>query len=113
MVARHLMPDPATAERLVWTLVHFLWQGLALAALLAGALAVMHRRSAAASARYLAGCSCLLAMAAAPLLTFWSLDGVFDDPGPLVLPAPLRASAAGAAAPGGVPMVFAGPRSFL
>src|SRR5687767_12501460 len=82
--------DPATCERLVWTLIHFGWQGVALA----GGLAVVHRwlrrGRATPQTRYLAGCCCLLLMAAAPVVTYVVLDGRFDDPGALVLPASLQ-----------------------
>ncbi len=55
-------------ESLGWTLVHFLWQGVAIAALLAVALRFL--RPAKAQHRYLAGCAALLLLAAAPVLTF-------------------------------------------
>jgi beta-lactamase regulating signal transducer with metallopeptidase domain len=78
--------DPASAQRLVWTLAHFLWQGAGLGIALAVVLACMRRASAAPAVRYVAGCSCLLLMAACPLVTFYALHGSFDDPGPLVMP---------------------------
>jgi len=58
-------------ERLGWTLVHFLWQGLSIAALYAAA-----RRGIAGKAspntRYLLACAALAAMMAVPLVT-WGL----------------------------------------
>jgi hypothetical protein len=58
-------------ERLGWTLVHFLWQGLSIAALYAAA-----RRGIAGKAgpntRYLLACAAVAAMMAAPLVT-WGL----------------------------------------
>jgi beta-lactamase regulating signal transducer with metallopeptidase domain len=49
-----------------WALVHFLWQGLALAALASLAMAL----SRSAAVRYLVGIATLLLMLAAPLITF-------------------------------------------
>jgi beta-lactamase regulating signal transducer with metallopeptidase domain len=61
-------PDWATLIHMLgWTLLHFLWQGCAIAAALALALMVM--RHATASQRYLAGCLALSLMAAAPPAT--------------------------------------------
>jgi beta-lactamase regulating signal transducer with metallopeptidase domain len=54
------------AERLGWTLVHFLWQGAAIAA----ALAVVRIVTADPRLRHAAACAALAAMAAAPVLTF-------------------------------------------
>jgi type II secretory pathway component GspD/PulD (secretin)/beta-lactamase regulating signal transducer with metallopeptidase domain len=50
-----------------WTLVHFLWQGLAIAIVFAAALRLL--RHSQANHRYLAGCFALVLMAAAPLIT--------------------------------------------
>src|SRR5579883_1068585 len=58
-------------ECLGWTLVHFVWQGLAIAAVVATALRMM--RSASANSRYVAGCLALLLMAFAPVVTFYHL----------------------------------------
>jgi beta-lactamase regulating signal transducer with metallopeptidase domain len=85
--------DPFTCERLTWTLVHFLWQGLALAVLLRVSLAVMRRGGARSRSRYLACCACLVCMAAAPVATFLVLDRSLFDPGPLVLPPALQRGA--------------------
>jgi GWxTD domain-containing protein len=57
-------------QKLGWTLLHFLWQGTAIAV----AYAVLRRllaRSLSAQGRYMLACSALVAMAAAPLLTFF------------------------------------------
>jgi uncharacterized protein (TIGR03435 family) len=59
------------AERLGWTLVHFLWEGLLLAGLYAGARFGMARGSR-PNTRYLLACAAMAAMMAAPLVT-WSL----------------------------------------
>jgi hypothetical protein len=56
-------------ERLGWVLLHFVWQGALLGALLwAVTYFLLRRRS--AQARYLTGCIVLLLMAAAPVFTF-------------------------------------------
>ena len=55
-----------------WTLIHFLWQGLIIAAFAAAALRLLRRHS--ANVRYLAGCFALLLLAAAPVATFCSLN---------------------------------------
>jgi type II secretory pathway component GspD/PulD (secretin)/beta-lactamase regulating signal transducer with metallopeptidase domain len=67
----------SVVQDLGWTLVHFLWEGLAIAAL----LAVMLRwlRKSTAHARYLSGCAAMLLMAIAPLVTF-RLVTVRDEP---------------------------------
>ncbi|HEV2616455.1 MAG TPA: M56 family metallopeptidase [Candidatus Acidoferrales bacterium] len=58
---------PTVMRPLGWALVHFLWQGLALAALLSLALTICHR----ASTRYVAAMVTLLLMVAAPVITFF------------------------------------------
>lgn len=50
-----------------WTLAHFVWQGCAVAGLLAVMLVAMRRSK--ASARYTAACGALLLMAALPIVT--------------------------------------------
>jgi uncharacterized protein (TIGR03435 family) len=58
-------------ERLGWTLVHFLWEGLSIAGLYAGArLGAAHGSR--PNTRYLLACAAMAAMMAAPLVT-WSL----------------------------------------
>src|SRR5689334_14398969 len=66
-----LLNQPWT-ERLGWTLLHFLWQGIVLAALYALIRALAGGRLSARS-RYSIACTSLLAMAAAPALTYWWL----------------------------------------
>src|SRR5713226_3968719 len=56
-------------ERLGWTLVHFLWQGLSIAVLYAAARRGVARTSS-PNARYLLACAALAAMMAAPLVTW-------------------------------------------
>ncbi len=66
-----LLNQPWT-ERLGWTLLHFLWQGLLVAALYALARALAGGRIS-ARGRYAIGCASLLAMTVAPALTYWWL----------------------------------------
>ncbi len=66
-----LLNQPWT-ERLGWTLLHFLWQGILVAALYALARAVAGGRIS-ARGRYAIACASLLAMTAAPALTYWWL----------------------------------------
>jgi hypothetical protein len=65
-------------QKLGWTLLHFLWQGTAIAvayAMLRSPLA----RSLSAQQRYVLACMALVAMAIAPLLTFLFLPNVTGD----------------------------------
>jgi|GEM_PF-2828198 len=55
------------SQALAWTLIHFLWQGLAIAVVLEGWLALA--RPSSASQRYLARCVALVALLIAPALT--------------------------------------------
>ena len=55
------------ADALRTALLHFVWQGLAVASLLWVALSLMRRCS--ANARYFVGCAALAALAALPVLT--------------------------------------------
>ncbi len=66
-----LLNQPWT-ERLGWTLLHFLWQGILVAALYGLARALVGGRIS-ARGRYAIACASLLAMAAAPALTYWWL----------------------------------------
>ena len=66
-----LLNQPWT-ERLGWTLLHFLWQGILVAALYALARALAGGRIS-ARGRYAIGCASLLAMTVAPALTYWWL----------------------------------------
>jgi uncharacterized protein (TIGR03435 family) len=67
--AIELLSSQPWVERLGWTLVHFLWQGILAAALYAGARRVISSRP---NARYILACAALAVMAAAPAVT-WSL----------------------------------------
>jgi VWFA-related protein len=60
--------------RLGWTLLHFLWQGTAIAIVYA-AIRFLFARSLSANARYTLACVALLAMAVAPTLTFLTISG--------------------------------------
>ncbi len=59
-------------DRLGWTLLHFLWEGMAIAAVYAAACRVM--QSAGPNVRYLLACVTLAAMLTAPLVT-WQVLG--------------------------------------
>jgi uncharacterized protein (TIGR03435 family) len=65
----HALASQQWVERLGWTLVHFLWQGLAIAALYAAARRLLAGR-ASPNTRYLLACAALAAMMAAPLITW-------------------------------------------
>ena len=58
--------SPHAMHALGWSLLHFLWQGTALAALAAVLMALFQR----SSARYVVGVSVLVLMSLAPLATF-------------------------------------------
>jgi len=64
----HPFVVPQLANRAGWTLVHFLWQGALIAAITAGALRLLSRRT--AQLRYAVGVSALSIMIAAPAVTF-------------------------------------------
>lgn len=66
-----LLNQPWT-ERLGWALLHFLWQGILVAALYALARALAGGRIS-ARGRYAIACASLLAMTTAPALTYWWL----------------------------------------
>jgi beta-lactamase regulating signal transducer with metallopeptidase domain len=68
-----LLNQPWT-ERLGWTLLHFLWQGILVAALYALARTLAGGRIA-ARGRYALGCASLLTMTVAPAFTYWWLAG--------------------------------------
>src|ERR1700676_4778575 len=59
--------SPSAMQSLGWALLHFLWQGTALAALAAAAMALCRR----ASSRYLLGIGTLALMLLAPIATFF------------------------------------------
>jgi bla regulator protein BlaR1 len=65
--------------RLGWTLLHFLWQGTAIAALYTIAR-FLFARHLSPRTRYGLACTALLAMAAAPPLTFLAISKTAIDP---------------------------------
>ncbi|MBX3731717.1 MAG: M48 family metalloprotease [Verrucomicrobiae bacterium] len=87
-----LLQNPA-ASRLGATLLHFIWQGAALAALLAVALRGTRRQS--ARLRYALSCATLAAMATVPLITLLLGDGALVADDPVQGGAGIRALAAG------------------
>ncbi len=64
--------------RLGWTLLHFLWQGTVIAAVLAAVRAIVGR-SIGAQARYAMACVALGAMTVAPVLTYLALAPMATD----------------------------------
>jgi uncharacterized protein (TIGR03435 family) len=70
MTVMQVLSSEAWVDRLGWTLVHFLWQGVLIAVLYAAARRGVAR--AGPNARYLLACAALAAMLAAPLVT-WGL----------------------------------------
>lgn len=83
---------PHVAERLGWTLLHSLWQGLLILAALIVALGALRRRSAAA--RHAACLLALLALVGALAITLWR-----TTPSPLGSPRRTAGSAASSAFP--------------
>jgi uncharacterized protein (TIGR03435 family) len=73
MNALQILSSQQWVERLGWTLVHFLWQGLSIAALYAAARRGIGRK-ASSNTRYLLACAALGVMMAAPLVT-WGVMG--------------------------------------
>jgi beta-lactamase regulating signal transducer with metallopeptidase domain len=96
-----ILDNPSAAAALGWTLLHFLWQGAMIAALLRIALTLMRRAS--AEARYLASCGAMAAALAIAAGTF--VVQIHSQ----AVPAPVYNSrAAGADSPGqpwGMPAV--------
>ncbi|MGE5610058.1 MAG: M56 family metallopeptidase [Bacillota bacterium] len=60
-----------SVERIGWTLLHFIWEGAAIALLLALALRLL--AAASANLRYWISCAAMLLLALAPLITFYHL----------------------------------------
>src|SRR5688500_12183382 len=60
--------DEGFAQRLAWTLFHFVWEGAVIGAAFGVGRVALRRRS--PNARYVLGCLCLLLMAVAPVLTY-------------------------------------------
>ena len=69
------LPDQVT-QRLAWVLVHFIWQGAAVAAFLA--LTLWLGRVKRPSVRYACGLVALVAMVACPVVTFGLVRPVLD-----------------------------------
>lgn len=87
-----------TIQRIGWVLVHFLWQGVAVAALMWCVLKMLGKAS--SQTRYIAACAGLALMAAAPAVTFMMAAG--EAPVAVVemaVETPVTVSAAPAAAP--------------
>ena len=95
------MFDPvieALCRRIGWILIHFVWQGLSVALVLAAVLALLKRAT--ARLRYGTGCVALMVMMVLPVVTFCHLDASPKAPSPInetsasldgVLAAPSRA----------------------
>ncbi len=74
-----------------WTLVHFLWQGLVIAGLLALGRSLLRRNP--PNHRYLAGCLALALMSAAPVVTFhFVAQRYVPAPSPIPVPASAASS---------------------
>lgn len=73
MSAVALLAQQPVIHSIGWTLVHFLWQGAALASLFA--VASFALRDASANYRYLAGVATLLLMTLAPVVTLFIVHG--------------------------------------
>jgi beta-lactamase regulating signal transducer with metallopeptidase domain len=86
--------SPSAMHSLAWTLLHFLWQGTAVAAL-AAVLMTLCRR---ASTRYTLAVGALALMLAAPVATFFFLSSSSTFSG---APVPAKSSSARAAEPAG------------
>src|SRR4051794_12757476 len=83
----------SAVQRIGWTLLHFLWQGTAIAWLAAIGLALLRRRSAAG--RYTLCCVAMAAMAIAPVAT-----GLLFHPSPVQAAAKLPTPATPPVTPG-------------
>ena len=66
--AIQMLSSQPWVERLGWTLIDFLWQGVAIAAL-HGAARLRLARTSSPNTRYILACVALAAMVAAPLVT--------------------------------------------
>jgi hypothetical protein len=97
----------AWVQRLGWTLVHFLWQGTAIALLYAvvSRLAMLRQS---AKLRYMLACAALCAMTAAPILTLAALAGETGAPTAQAAGWSLSAAASARLLPGVVMIWFAG-----
>jgi len=101
MNAIQLLSSQPWVERLGWTLVHFLWQGVGISALYA--IARWVTRSSSPNTRYILACVALGAMAAAPLVT-WNLLRPSE-------PAPVAAHLAGRVASAAPAVIITLPAS--
>ncbi len=81
--------SPEMMQSLGWTLLHFLWQGTALAAIAACAIAVVRRPA----TRYVIGICALAAMLLAPAATFAFYVQRHESPVEFVKSSPLAAAA--------------------
>lgn len=99
MNAMQMLSSQPWVERLGWTLLHFLWQGLAIAVLYAAARRGVARASS-PHVRYLLACAALAAMMAAPLVTGGLMrpSAASPDAAYRIRSAPPAASATGIAA---------------
>ncbi|MCA1798590.1 MAG: TonB family protein [Xanthomonadaceae bacterium] len=86
MNAAEFLAQQPVIHSIGWTLIHFLWQGAALAGLFAVVMHALRNRS--ANARYLVGVTTLLLMAVAPVVTLLLVQGAQPW---LVAPADLSA----------------------
>ena len=80
-----IIVSPIAMQSLGWALLHFLWQGTAIAALAAGAMTLCHR----ASTRYLLGVAALALMLLAPLATFFYFRQMHSTTAEIVGASPL------------------------
>lgn len=81
--------SPSAMQSLGWALLHFLWQGTALAAVAAAAIGLCRR----ASARYLLGVSTLVLMLLTPVATFVFYSQQHLNAGEIARSSPLAAAA--------------------
>ncbi len=89
--------------RLGWTLLHFLWQGTLIAAIL-GAVRAFAGRGLNAPSRYVLACAALAAMMVAPLVTFVALSNSDGAPLPAALATVVPATADGGGVPTSLPL---------
>ena len=87
--------SPAVMRLLAWALLHFLWQGLVLAAIFAGLMAVART----AATRYALAVSVLVLMVAAPIATFLFLRDSASSVPPAISMSPITAATPTAARP--------------
>src|SRR5258706_15521378 len=92
--AIRMLSSQPWVERLGWTLIDFLWQGVAIAALYAAARIRLARKSS-PNTRYILACAALAAMVAAPLVTY----SVMRPSGEVAVPADRTATIPSAAFP--------------